>query len=224
MPYYRVDHVSYRTNAPWPQIPAGTSLERLPLAAYGNDPAYWRAGPIQGTPGVPAANRLPVITLMGPAAVHQQALLTLFLTAADLDVPWQTVSLYPTELPPGSTFDPALGVLSWTPAPSQSPGDYVARFTAADSSACGANLSSLEFSIQVAQPLTITAKFIGGDLEFGFVALSGETYRVEYCTDLTLADWALLQEIAPTQTGVVTISDPDFGLGAARFYRVRWIR
>ena len=59
VPYYRVDHVSYRTNAPWSQPAIGASLERMPLQSFGNDPANWRASPFGGTPAVPVANRLP---------------------------------------------------------------------------------------------------------------------------------------------------------------------
>jgi hypothetical protein len=61
VPYYRVDHVSYRAVAPWPMAGNGVSLEKVPLQAYGNDPAYWRAGPTNGTPGIPSSNRPPVI-------------------------------------------------------------------------------------------------------------------------------------------------------------------
>ena len=132
--------------------------------------------------------------------------------------------LTPAQLPPGSTFDPVLGTLSWTPSSSQGPGDFVARIVAADSSACGNNQTTLEFTIQVTQPLEVTAQFIGGGLEISFPALAGETYRVEFCTDLALADWSLLEEITVAQHQVVTVSDPAFGQGPARFYRVRWMR
>jgi hypothetical protein len=54
--------------------------------------------------------------------------------------------------------------------------------------------------------------------------LAGETYRVEYCTDLTLADWSLLQEIMASETRLVTIVDPVPAQSSARFYRLRWIR
>jgi hypothetical protein len=224
VPYYRVDHVSFRTNAPWPQTAAGSSLERIPLEAYGNDTAYWRTGPANGTPGVPAANRPPIITASGNTIIPQLATLTLTIIAADLDVPWQTVGVAPFQLPTGSTFDPWTGVLSWTPTAAQGPGDFIARFTATDSSLCGTNQTSLEFTIQVVKPLSVTAQYLAGGLEMSFPVLAGETYRVEYCTDLTLADWQLLQEIVPTQTGIVMVADSDVGQGTARFYRIRWSR
>jgi hypothetical protein len=224
VPFYRVDHVSYRTNAPWPQPPPAASLERRPLAAYGNDPASWQVGPTKGTPGVAAANRPPVVVLHGNPVVPQQAPLTLTLEVADLDVPWQSLSLTSVQLPPGSTFDPASGALSWTPTVSQGPGDFVARFVAADSSVCGSNQTTLDFTIRVTQPLEVTAQFIGGGLEISFPALAGEIYRIEFCTDLTLADWSLLEEITVPQHRIVTLSDPAFGVGPARFYRVRWLR
>ena len=224
VPYYRVDHVTYRPTLPWPSASAGVSLERIPLEAYGNDPAYWRAGPSGGTPGVPAANRLPIITVTGKPVVPQQMPLTLTLTAADLDVPWQTVTLSPTQLPPGSTFDSALGRFSWTPSAAQGPGDFTARFTATDSAACGANQTTMQIAIPVTQPLAVSAQFFAGDLQLSFPALPDEIYRVEYCTDLALADWRLLQEITVTQNQLVTVPDLGVGLNGARFYRVRWLR
>jgi len=224
VPYYRADHVAYRTNAPWPQAVVGGSLERVPLEAYGNDPAYWRAGPAGGTPGVPVANRLPIITVTGNPSIPQLTPLTLTLSVADLDVPWQTVALLPSQLPDGSSFDPALGRYSWTPSATQGPGDFIARFIATDSSRCGTNQTTLEFVIQVTEPFGVIIQYLAGSVEMSFPVLAGEIYRVEYCTDLALADWQLLQEITPTQTTNFTVADLEVGQEPARFYRVRWIR
>ncbi|MEM7393150.1 MAG: lamin tail domain-containing protein, partial [Verrucomicrobiota bacterium] len=53
VPYYRVDLVSYRTNAFWPTAnTGGISLERFPAVSYGNDPINWRASAPGGSPGV----------------------------------------------------------------------------------------------------------------------------------------------------------------------------
>jgi len=224
VPYYRADHVAYRTNAPWPQAISGTSLERIPLEAFGNDPAYWRTGLVGGTPGTPAANRPPIISVTGKTAVPQLTPLTLALSVADLDVPWQTVNLVAALSPVGSTFDPLTGNLSWTPSTAQGPGDFTARFTATDTSACGTNQTWLEFVIQVIQPLTVNVQFVSGGVEMNFPVLAGETYRVEYCTDLVTADWQLLQEITATQTTIFTVADLEPVQGPARFYRVLWAR
>jgi hypothetical protein len=224
VPYYRVDHVTYRTIAPWPQSVVSAGLERVPLEACGNDPAYWRAGLPEGTPGVPAANRVPVIALTGNPVAHQLSPLTLTLSVADLDVPWQGVSLTASELPPGSSFDPALGTFSWTPTASNGPGSFTTRFIASDTSVCGTDQSSLEIIIQVTQPLSVTVHHLAGGLEITFPVLAGEHYLVEYCTDLNLADWRLIQEINATQTTLMRIADFEPVQGPARFYRVRWAR
>jgi hypothetical protein len=54
IPYEVIDKVAYRSSTPWPVAANGTgsSLERIKPAAYGNDPANWRASTTTaGTPG-----------------------------------------------------------------------------------------------------------------------------------------------------------------------------
>lgn len=54
VPYYRVDHVNYDDNTPWPSAPDGNgpSLVRREMPLFGNDPASWIAGDVVGgTPG-----------------------------------------------------------------------------------------------------------------------------------------------------------------------------
>jgi hypothetical protein len=224
VPYYRVDHVTYRTNAPWPHAPVNASLERLPLEAYGNDPASWRTTPVTVTPGTPASNRPPVILVSGTPIIPQQAQLTLALTVADLDVPWQAVELSPAELPPGSTFDPALNAFSWVPSPAQEPGLYTARFVATDNSACQPAPTVLDLAIEVTAPLWLSAQYGAGELQLSFPALPVGAYRIEFSTDLGLGNWQLLQEITVPLSQTVHVWDFDFSQDAARFYRVRWQR
>lgn len=78
--------------------------------------------------------------------------------------------------------------------------------------------------IEAPQPLALAAEYSGDELRLSFPAQRGETYRMEYCSDLARPDWQLLREIATTQTNVVTVPDPMPAKGAARFYRVSWIR
>jgi len=51
-PYMVVDEVEYNDKAPWPVLMTeGENLEKVRLAMFGNDPAAWRAGVTNGTPG-----------------------------------------------------------------------------------------------------------------------------------------------------------------------------
>jgi len=51
-PYAVMEEVEYNDKAPWP-VPAaeGENLEKVQLALFGNDPAAWRVGVTNGTPG-----------------------------------------------------------------------------------------------------------------------------------------------------------------------------
>lgn len=53
VPYITVDEVRYSNKPPWPAAAAnaGSSLERINSAAYGNDPINWRARSHGATPG-----------------------------------------------------------------------------------------------------------------------------------------------------------------------------
>jgi hypothetical protein len=223
IPYYRVDHVTYRTRAPWPMVTPGASLSRIPLEAFGNDPAYWRPQ-TGGNPGVTATNRPPFINVLGDPIVPQETELVLTLAAADLDVPWQSVTLNPVLLPPASTFDPVLGRFSWVPTLSHGPGEFLARFTATDDAACGPLQTTLDLVIQVTQSLSLSADFVDGQLQLRFVAAAGAIYHIEFAPNLTTPNWQLLQEVTVPQNQVVTIVDPGIDQSGARFYRVRWIQ
>jgi hypothetical protein len=227
VPYYRVDHVTYRASAPWPPAGNGVSLEKIPLQAYGNDPAYWRPGPTNGTPGIPSGNRPPVIHVAGELTFDEQTPMTLAVSAADLDVPWQSVTLSAAQLPPGSSFDTASGTFDWTPSESQGPGNYLATFSASDSAACGsirATQSALLTVHDLTEPFALTAHLQPGPLRLTFPAIVGETYRVEFTDTLASPDWQLLQEIVSAPTNVLSVPDPGAGGRSQRFYRARWIR
>jgi hypothetical protein len=220
IPYYRVDHVTYRTNAPWPLVATGASLDRIPLEALGNDPVYWRprAG---GNPGATSTNRPPFINVFGDPIIPQETELVLTLAAADLDVPWQSAELSAVLLPPGSTFDPVLGKFSWVPHLSQGPGEFLARFTATDDAACAPLQSTFDLVIQVTASLSLSADYADGQLQLRFVAQPGTLYQLEFAPNLTTHNWQLLQKVSVPQNQVVTIVDPSVGGNTTRFYRLR---
>jgi hypothetical protein len=67
VPYITVDAVRYSDRSPWPTNVSGTtlSLERINAAAYGNDPANWRASPGLASPGFENNGNRPPIVFAG---------------------------------------------------------------------------------------------------------------------------------------------------------------
>jgi len=223
VPYYRVDHVSYRSRAPWPQASSGVSLEKLPIEAYGNDPAYWRLNVANGTPGVPSSNRPPAIVIAGAQTVDELTPMTLSVTAVDLDFPWQSVSLAPTELPPGSTFDAATGTFQWTPSAAQGPGAYTLSFSVEDSASCnvGRATASISLIVNDVNKLVLSIQPQQDSIRIRFPATAGGIYWVEFSDSLFVPNWQVLQEITGGQTGIIEIIDSRIGAATDRFYRIR---
>ncbi len=54
VPFYEIDRLAYGTQGAWPNSPDGTgpSLMRVHPAGFGDDPINWRAGAVNGTPGL----------------------------------------------------------------------------------------------------------------------------------------------------------------------------
>ena len=221
-PWYRADRAVWRTRPPWPEVKPGGSLVRLPLEAYGGDPAAWRAGQPGGTPGVAPPNRPPTAAIEGDASVSQGGSLTLKLAVNDPDAPWQTVSVVAEELPPGSVFDPASRTLFWNPGFDQGPGDFIARFLVRDSSQRGDSETPVEVALRVTPALRLVAEYESGRIRLTFPVQAGETYRVEFAPALGSGEWLPLQEITAAETGAAVVIDPDPPTASARFYRVVW--
>lgn len=148
VPYYRMDHVSFRTAAPWPAFVAGASIERQPLEGYGNDAAYWHIGSANGTPGTTRPNRAPQINATS-VQVDEQTSFTTSVFAVDLDVPWQSVSITNLSLPAGASFNPQSGEFVWTPGELDGPGVFTSRFVAVDSAVCSPAIVTGELVVTV---------------------------------------------------------------------------
>jgi hypothetical protein len=223
VPYYRVDHVTYQTSTPWPAVAAGRSRERLPLQAYGNEPGVWVASPQNGTPGIAATNRPPIIHVDGELTVTELTPARLLVSAADPDAPWQAVAVWPTRLPPSSAFDELSGVFSWTPSADQGPGVYQMEFTATDDPVCGTQTAGLTVSMTVEEPsqASIRAWAQSGALWLSFPAVEGTAYSIEFRDDLGIGNWQTLEPPLVATTNLVTFSTPILENERSRFYRVR---
>jgi hypothetical protein len=110
VPAILVDRVAYQDRDPWP-ISAdgyGTSLQRHPLAAFGNDPAHWFAAP--PTPGAEnTVNLPPQIALTTPTtgSVFQRTVdILLNADASDPDGTITRVEFFVDGQPVGSVAQP----------------------------------------------------------------------------------------------------------------------
>ena len=150
VPRPRVDRVAYRPEAPWPVAADGdgSSLERRPLDAYGNDPASWFASVPGGTPGALATNRPPAIHVAGTNTQNELEAFALAVRGVDIDAPWQAVRVVATNLPPGATFDATTGVFAWTPTEAQGPGTAVVAFVAFDDG-CPVGVATQDIALTV---------------------------------------------------------------------------
>ena len=135
VPYYRVDRVGYRPASPWPTAAdtGDVSLERMPLEAYGNDPIAWRASAAGGTPGVAYGNRMPVVNTLGTNVADEGQTVSFAVWGADVDAPWQTVSVDAVGAPAGATFNADTGAFEWPTSEIHGPGTYPVSFVARDS-------------------------------------------------------------------------------------------
>jgi len=86
------------------------------------------------------------------------------------------------------------------------------------------NYGATSFTLMVtsAPPFQLTAGTIGnagGDFLFNFEAIAGQSYQVQYTTNLAPAHWIDLGDPITATNSSMTVSDLT-GLGPHRFYRV----
>jgi hypothetical protein len=189
-------------------------VENLPaFAARYQDPAspWYQAG----------------LTVAGPwAGALNNAGETLSLVAASGDelssVPYQPGGDWPEAANgQGSTLE--LRIL-----PDGTAGDAEVRLLLADGR--NWNASSLDngspgsFDPQILpEPFALKARADAAGVTLTFPALLGENYTVEYCDDLALPDWRVLEQIPASPSTLVSVSDPTASR-SNRFYRLRWLR
>ena len=123
--------------------------------------------------------------------------------------------------PAGAAIDPRTGQFAWTPGMEDGPAVVTVAVVATDS-------GSPPLSDEESFTVTVIAPFKSGDvrIEDGRIvwnAIPGDTYRIEYCDDLTAPDWHLLEERTATNP-TEALLDPGAGSALHRYYRVIWER
>jgi hypothetical protein len=169
-------------------------------------------------------NTLPPNTAPTLNSVGDQVLLagqTLQITnrANDTDVPAQTLTFSLLAPPTGAGVHPSLGVLSWRPAITQSPGIYQMVVKVQDDGS--PSLSATQFfQVTVNQPATPSLAQPQWSPQGFTLRLSGDVgpdYHVQASTNLV--DWTTLSMTNPPALPIDWL-DPDAATAPLRFYRV----
>ena len=77
-------------------------------------------------------NQAPVLAAVGTKVVDEGSNLSFTLSAADPDVPAQSLTYSATGLPAGASLNSSTGLFSWTPTEAQGPGNYAVTFAVSD--------------------------------------------------------------------------------------------
>ncbi|MDD2597783.1 MAG: lamin tail domain-containing protein [Kiritimatiellae bacterium] len=142
--------------------------------------------------------------------------------SVDHDRPVQAITYQLGEnAPAGAALDPRTGLFTWTPLAADGPAVVTLTIIATDN-------GTPPLSDSQSFDITVLARLKSGDVRFEngrviWAAVPGDQYRIEYCSDLRLAEWRLLETRTATTTAEAFI-DPDFPGVKTRFYRILSLR
>jgi uncharacterized repeat protein (TIGR01451 family) len=170
------------------------------------------------------SNEPPVLAPIADRTIHVGMTLVISNSATDSDLPTNALSfnLYPG--PAGANINPTNGVLIWTPDNSFANTTNPVTVVVTDNNPDAVNSQNLSdaksFTVFVAAAPTFSSAVISNDtLTLTWSAISGQTYRVQYNTNLWDNNWIdLPPDVTATNT---TASQKDSTLtDTQRFYRV----
>jgi hypothetical protein len=176
------------------------------------------------TVAVLESNEPPVLASIADRTIHAGVTLTITNSATDPDIPTNALTYSLSSGDPSASVDPTSGTFIWTPD-----GSFVGTtnsFTiiVTDYNPAAVNTQQLSDSksfniVVVPQPMLTNAVLSNDVLVISWTSISGQTYRVQYNTELGGTNWTdLPPDVTATDT---TASQVDSNLSdAQRFYRV----
>lgn len=220
IPLYPVDETRYEPTNPWPLEAdgLGSSLERSPLASYGNDPYMWIASANEGTPGTLPGNQAPVLPEINHLSWPLMTPLTMHIIANDPDLPSQPLTYEAIGLPIGLIIDSSTGVISGSVTET---GTFGIRITVSDNQ--NPPLSDeivFDLTIVSAPELSFTGISEDGTAQFSFEALDNTSYQIQSTDNLLAPNWITLEIIEVNQGGLMNLSIPIDPQVDQRFYRL----
>ena len=171
-------------------------------------------------PPVNPTNYPPSLTAIPDRIIHAGSSLTLTNSATDPDVPAHALTFsLDAGAPPGATINPTTGVLSWatTAACAGSTNTIIVRVTQASSPYLS---DAKSFTVLVAPPPALQPlQFANGAAQLTWSAIAGQTYRVQYKSNLAVTNWTDRQPDIAATGSTVSVTD-TIGSAPQRFYRI----
>jgi uncharacterized repeat protein (TIGR01451 family) len=170
------------------------------------------------------SNEPPVLAPISDRAIHVGVTLVITNSATDVDLPTNSLTFSLNPGPAGADINATNGVFVWTPDSSFANTTNSVTVMITDDNPDAVNDQHLNdtktFTVFVAPPPTFSSANVSNDiLTLTWSAISGQTYRVQYSTNLWDTNWTdLPPDVTATDT-TATLSDSPLS-DAQRFYRL----
>jgi len=168
------------------------------------------------------SNLAPALVPITDRVIHIGSSLVITNVATDPDLPANLLTFSLTNAPAGAVINPTNGVFTWTPdiAAANTTNNIAVQVTDNGNPPLSAVRS---FSVTVVPPPSFLSShpisFSNGFITISWSAIVGQTYRVQFNTDIMTTNWIdLVPDVTATNT-IATKTDA-FGPDAVRFYRV----
>jgi uncharacterized repeat protein (TIGR01451 family) len=170
------------------------------------------------------SNEPPVLAPVVDRTIHAGMTLVITNSATDPDIPTNTLMFSLDPGPAGASIDPASGVFSWSPDDSFANTTNAVTVVVTDNNPWAVNKQQLtdtkSFNVLVVPPPALSSALSSnGEMTLTWSSISGQTYRVQYITDLFSTNWTdLIPDV--TATDVTATTTDQATTDAQRFYRV----
>jgi hypothetical protein len=169
-----------------------------------------------------SVNNTPVLAAIANRTVHAGTTVVLNIAATDADLGQTLNFTLGPGAPAGAQIDAATGVFRWTTANADVNTTNTMTVQVADNGAPGLG-DARSFTISVVAPPTVlSAALVTNSIVLSWSAISGQTYRVQFKSELSEADWSDLLDVTATAS-TASLTDPfitDTGMIPQRFYRI----
>ena len=167
-----------------------------------------------------AGNHAPLSSAIPSRVVHAGSLVTLTATASDPDVPADTLTFSLDPGAPGTaSINATNGVFTWTPTDEDVGTTNAVTARVTDNGSPSLSNTKTFSIIVVSRPVIYSTIVTDVTVTLAWSAIAGQTYRVQYASDLGTTAWADLSGDV-TATGSSATKDDSTGIDSQRFYRI----